>query len=53
LQAELGISHPGDIHKQEVDRVSEHVMQIPEPQVSKNTVASGQAHETLIQHRCR
>src|SRR3990172_454362 len=52
LQAKLRIGQVGDICEQEADRVAEQVMQMPEPQVSKETRVSSRTRNNSIQRKC-
>lgn len=52
IQAKLRISQPNDIYEQEADRVAEHIMRMPEPEVSKNKTVPELSNYTSIQRRC-
>ena len=41
LQTKLTINTPGDAYEQEADRVAEHVMRMPEPQVQRTCACGG------------
>jgi len=47
VQAKLTVGSPGDIYKQEADRVSEQVMRIPEPQLQR--ACGGGCPKSLIE----
>src|SRR6266566_4517861 len=41
IQTKLAINKPGDQYEQEADRVSEHVMRLPEPQLQRACACGG------------
>ena len=42
LQAKLTVNAPGDTYEQEADRISEHVMRMPEPQLQRPCSCGGE-----------
>jgi hypothetical protein len=49
IQAKLKIGQPNDIYEQEADRVAERVMQMPEPEVQRQSEEEEGGEEELVQ----
>jgi len=55
IQAKLAINKPGDKYEQEADRISEHVMRVPDPQLHRpsacdGTRCEGQTQQPVPEH---
>jgi outer membrane protein OmpA-like peptidoglycan-associated protein len=50
IQPKLMVNTPGDIYEQEADRISEHVVRIPEPQLQRACACGGKCADCRSQH---